>query len=605
MSRPADTLMLLGMLAAAALAAGCGSDGPGAPTAVSGSAARSAPGLATYEADSATAAGAEAAVAAKMPSQAVASAPMSAGSASVPRSAGVPGGVAAGAPPAIHNPNMYVSSNYMGGSGAKDRLEKLIAEGVLVEGKRVKLEAFSRDYARTFPIPTRTALGLTADPERTKIVESGGRTYLQVGLQAMKGEASRHPALNVALVIDTSGSMSAEGKMEAAKRAAKRLVDGLRPGDILSVVSFDSHARVVVPAQKVGDPLALKRRIEALRPGADTNIYDGLKLGYREARKNSLRDGVSLVILLSDGEVTSGVSNPAAFRNLAAEQAGAEVQTTSVGLGISYNEDLMLAIAREGKGNYHFIKDGADTEKVFQKELNELTQVVARAVKLRIRLADGVGLVRVLGSQVLNAAEAQQVRGEEQKIDRKVAEELGIATNRKKDDEPGIKMLIPNFFRGDSHVVMLEIEVPKGRGQRKIADVYLKYKDLPHRANRETQAAVRMQYTPHRPEMIASIRKSVKKNLLGFQTGEALTQAASLLHQGRVSDAVKLLDERMVVLGVAAREWGDRDLDHDGKLLDRYKSVVAQYGRDQQVAGVELGDYLRKSLTYAGYQMTR
>ncbi len=602
MSRPAKALVLLGMLTGATILTGCGAEGGGAPAARAGAVPPSAPAPTGYMASDATsAAGAEAAVAGKMSSQAVAAVPMPAGGAAAPRSAGVPGG----APPALYNPNMYVSSNYMGGSGAKDRLEKLIAEGVLVEGKRVKLEAFSRNYAQAFPIPIRTALGLTADPERTKIVETGGRTYLQVGLQAMKGEAARRPALNVALVIDTSGSMHQEGKMEAARRAAMRLVEGLGPGDILSVVSFDSAAKVVVPARKVDDRQSLKRRIEALQPGGETNIYDGLRLGYQEARKNSARDGVSLLILLSDGEVTSGVSDPAAFQQLVADQADAEVQTTSVGLGISYNEDLMLAIAREGKGNYHFIKDASDTEKVFQKELDELTQVVARAVKLRVRLADGVGLVRVLGSQVLDAAQAQQVRKEEQKIDRKVAEELGITTNRKQEDEPGIKMLIPNFFRGDSHVVMLEIEVPKGRNQRKIAEVFLKYKDLPHRANREAQATVRMQYTPHRSEMIASIRKPVKKNLLGFQTGEALTQAAALLEQGRTADAVKLLDERMVVLGVAAREWGDRDLDHDGKLLDRYKSVVAQYGRDQQLAGLELGDYLRKSLTYAGYQMTR
>jgi hypothetical protein len=84
---------------------------------------------------------------------------------------------------------MYISSTYIGGTGAKDRLEKLIKEGVLVDGKRVKLEAFSRNYAQTFPIPTTSALNVIADTERTKIVTQGDRTFLQVGLQARKGEA--------------------------------------------------------------------------------------------------------------------------------------------------------------------------------------------------------------------------------------------------------------------------------------------------------------------------------------------------------------------------------------------------------------------------------
>jgi hypothetical protein len=72
-----------------------------------------------------------------------------------------------------------------------------------------------------------------------------------------------------------------------------------------------------------------------------------------------------------------------------------------------------------------------------------------------------------------------------------------------------------------------------------------------------------------------------------------------------VADAVKRVDERMVVLGVAAREWNDRDLDRDGKLLDRYKTVLTQLNRNPHLAGGEFGDYLKKSLTYAGYQMTK
>jgi hypothetical protein len=267
---------------------------------------------------------------------------------------------------------------------------------------------------------------------------------------------------------------------------------------------------------------------------------------------------------------------------------------------------LMLSIAREGKGNYHFIKDGADAQTVFARELEELTHIVARAVRVRIRLADGVGLVRVLGATALNAAQTRQVKTEEKKIDRKVYEELGIAANRQKEeDEPGIKMLIPNFYRGDHHIVMLEIAIPRGRGTRKVAEVFLKYKDLVARANREAKATVDVEYTGDRAEMIASINRSVKKNLLGFQTGEALTDAATLISQGRIGEAVRKLDERMVVLGLAAREWRDRDLDRDGQLLDRYKTVLAQLRERPHLASGDFGQYLKKSLTYSGYALTR
>lgn len=504
------------------------------------------------------------------------------------------------------NPNMYISNTYMGGSGMKDRLEKLISEGVMVEGKRVKLEAFSRHYAQAFPIPTTTALNLSADTERSKIIQDGDKTFLQVGIQAIQGELPRRPPLNIALVMDRSGSMADENKMEFAKQAAAQLVDKLSGNDVFALVAFDNAAQVLLPAQKVSNKAHVKNVIAHLAPGGGTNIYDGLQLGYQEAQKHAARDGVNLVILLSDGQVTAGVTDPARFQQLVSAQVDRDIQTTSVGLGVQFNEDLMLSIARDGKGNYHFIKDGADTQKVFAKELDELTHIVAKALKLRIQLADGVGLVRVLGATQLSEEQVKQVKTEEKKIDRKVYEELGIPQNRQKDkDEPGIKVLIPNFYRGDSHVVMLEVSIPKGSGTRKVADVFLKYKDLVFKRNREAKVTVSVDYVPDRDAMIASINKNVKKNLLGFQTGEALIEAAALLERGRIADAVKKIDERMVVLGKAAQLWRDKDLDRDGKLLDRYKTVIAQLNTAPHLASGEFGQYLKKSLTYAGYQMTR
>ena len=517
--------------------------------------------------------------------------------------------VTAAPPPAAkptYNPNMYLGSNYVPGNGDKDRLEKLINEGVIVDGKRVKLESFPRDYAQAFPIPTQTALNVVADTERARIITQGDHTYLQIGLQAIKGEAPRRPPLNIALVIDRSGSMGDENKLEFAKAAANQLVDRLNSEDTFSLVVFDDSVNLLVPAQHVTNKSAVKRKIAGLTPGGGTNIFEGLTRGYEQARKFAAPNAVNRVILLSDGEVTAGVADPEQFHKLCASNVDNDIQTTSIGLGVEFNEDLMLAIARDGKGNYHFIKDGGDTQTVFAKELEQLTHIVAKDIKLRIRLADGIGFVQALGATKLDAAQTAQVKADEKKVDRKVYDELGISANRQNvKDEPGIKMIIPDFYRGDSHVVMLEITVPPGQGRRKIADVSLKYKDLVGKSNREAQVSASIDYTPAKADSIASINRSVKKNLLGFQTGQALSQAASLIAQGRVGEAAKQIDERMVVLGVAAKEWQDRDLDRDGQLLNRYKLVLADLNAHPGLERGEYGQYLAKSLTYNGYNMTR
>jgi Ca-activated chloride channel family protein len=75
------------------------------------------------------------------------------------------------------------------------------------------------------------------------------------------------------------------------------------------------------------------------------------------------------VLLLSDGEVTSGVNDPARFQALAAKNVDRDIQTTSVGMGVAFNEDLMLQIAQSGRGNYHFLRGGQDARRVFAKEV--------------------------------------------------------------------------------------------------------------------------------------------------------------------------------------------------------------------------------------------
>ncbi len=101
---------------------------------------------------------------------------------------------AAPSPHAVYNPNMYVADTYIGGNGEKDRLEKLIQAGVLVDGKRVKLEAFTHNYAQAFPIPQQTALNVTADAVQSKIIQSGAHTYLQIGLAGHERRTAAPPA---------------------------------------------------------------------------------------------------------------------------------------------------------------------------------------------------------------------------------------------------------------------------------------------------------------------------------------------------------------------------------------------------------------------------
>ncbi|RME53304.1 MAG: VWA domain-containing protein [Deltaproteobacteria bacterium] len=501
----------------------------------------------------------------------------------------------------------YYENTYQGGRGSKERIEKLINSGVTVDGRQIRLEAFTHDYTQNFPIPIDRAISLSAGLERTRILTDGGKTYLQIGLQSIASETPRRPPLNIALVLDVSGSMASEGKIEAARAAARSMLDHLTPEDTVSIITYSDSARTFLPPTHIDDRNrhVMKARINQIRTGGGTNIYGGLTLGYEAVMNNFTEAGVNLVILLSDGLVTVGRKDPQSFRRLADRYFQKEVQTTTIGVGIQFDDTLMMDLAKAGKGNYHFVKDSASVEEIFRTELEDLKHLVARAVKVRVVFPEEIRLTKVFGSRQLAQAEVKKVRAEEQRIDERVYEELGIVKDREKD-EPGTKIFIPHFFLNDSHVIMMEVEVPPGMAgkDRLVAEVFLKYKDLVFHKNEERSARVAIHYTNDRKAMIASIDRGVKKNLLGFETGEVLLRAADAIAQRHLTDAIRMIDERMVVVGVAAKEWQDEELERDGQLLARYRDVLASLTRDQ-LARADLGRYIEKSLTFAGYQRSQ
>src|ERR1039458_3202077 len=153
-----------------------------------------------------------------------------------------------------------------------------------------------------------------------------------------KSGLPERPRLNLAIVIDRSGSM--EGKpLYEAKRAAGFIIDSLKATDRASVVTFDDNVQLVAESRHVENKTYFKAAISQIHSGGSTNLHGGWLKGAEEAAKHLAQDRTSRVLLLSDGEANQGLTTVDEIALQCSQLADTGVTTSTYGLGNSFNEE--------------------------------------------------------------------------------------------------------------------------------------------------------------------------------------------------------------------------------------------------------------------------
>jgi Ca-activated chloride channel family protein len=216
-------------------------------------------------------------------------------------------------------------------------------------------------------------------------------------------QQKERPGLNLALVIDRSGSM-AGSKLSYARKAARFLAGELTERDRLAIVTFDDEVNVLVPSQPVRNPLLFISAINTIHSGGCTALFDGWLAGATQVANQLDPAGLNRVLLLSDGQANEGLTDAAAIAAKVEGLTQRGISTSAFGLGSGFDEDLMAADAAAGERTLAKIESPKQLADLFASELDGLASTLGKRVSIGIRAKRDVQLVDLFNDLELTSA---------------------------------------------------------------------------------------------------------------------------------------------------------------------------------------------------------
>lgn len=229
-----------------------------------------------------------------------------------------------------------------------------------------------------------------------KFNASSKEAVLEVGFKVNAKNKKAFVPKNLLLVIDVSGSMSNDNRLELLKNTLIELIGRMSSQDRIGIVAFDDQVYKPLPSQFITNKTAICDIIRALQPMGGTTISIGFEEGLKQLEANKKPNMVNRLILLSDGY---GGDEPELSVNLAKTYAAKGLQISAIGVGYDYNAALLEQLATIGGGTLQMAGDPSHYNQAFLKTFDGIIDPIGTDVKLEILFNDQIAYRQLLGYQ--------------------------------------------------------------------------------------------------------------------------------------------------------------------------------------------------------------
>ncbi len=253
---------------------------------------------------------------------------------------------------------------------------------------------------------------------------STGNKLVRIGLKGKPIAKNSLPASNFVFLIDVSGSMASEDKLDLLKSGFKYFVDGLSDNDRIAIVTYAGSAAVVLKSTSGKEKREIKKAIDRLGAGGSTAGAEGIITAYEIAQEQFIANGNNRIVIGTDGDFNVGPSSQEELVKLIEEKRELGIYITVLGVGRgNLNDAALEQIANNGNGTYEYIDTIEQLKKVFIYDYNKF-YTVAKDVKIQVEFnPENVKAYRLIGY------ENRVLEDDDFEDDKKDAGEIGSNQN--------------------------------------------------------------------------------------------------------------------------------------------------------------------------------